>query len=56
MHHRFSIELGAVRVRNTENDGQVVFTIFFNDLLDTLLTFQVKGSRRCSDKALRLDQ
>jgi len=56
MHHRLGIEFGAVRIRGTQDNDQVVFTMLFNDLLDTLLTFQVKGSRRRSDKALRLDQ
>jgi hypothetical protein len=54
--HGLSIELGAVRIRCAKDDDEVLFVILFCDLFDTLLTLQVKGTRRCSHKTLGLDQ
>lgn len=54
--HGLSIELRAVRIRGSKDDDQVLFAILFCNLLDTLLTLQVKGARRRSDKALGLHQ
>jgi hypothetical protein len=54
--HGLSIELGAIRIRSTEDNDQVIFAVLFNDLFNTLLTLQVKGSRRSSHKALGLYQ
>jgi hypothetical protein len=52
--HSLSIEFGAVRIRCAKDDDEVLFVILFSDLFDTLLTLQVKGTRRSSHKALGL--
>ena len=51
---RLRVELGAVCVRGSQDDDQVVFSVLLRDLLDALLTFQVKCPGRGSDKALGL--
>jgi len=50
----FSIEFRAVRVRSAQNHNNVFLSIFINSLKNTFLTFQVKGTRCGSDKALGL--
>jgi hypothetical protein len=52
--HGLSIEFSAVRIRSAKDDDEVLFVILFCDLLDTLLTLQVKGACRSSHKALGL--
>jgi hypothetical protein len=52
--HGLSIELSAVRVRGAKDDDEVLPIILFCNLLDALLTLQVKGPRRCSHEALGL--
>lgn len=50
------IKLRTVGVRGAKNDNQIFFLVLFRSLLDTFLTLQVKGTCRCSHKALGLDQ
>ena len=52
--HRLSIEFSAIGIRSPEDNDEVLLPILLCNLLDTLLTLQVKGTRRRSDKALGL--
>jgi hypothetical protein len=56
MSDRLGIKLCAVSIGSSYDDDQVVFTMFLNHFFDTLLTLQVKGTGRCSNKTLGLNQ
>jgi hypothetical protein len=54
--HGLSIEFLTVGIGSAEDDDEVLLAVLFGDLLDTLLTLQVKGTGRGSDKALCLHE
>ena len=54
--HGFSIEFRTIGIGSAEDDDEVLLAVLFSDLLDTLLTLQVKGTGRSSDKALCLHE
>ncbi len=54
--HGLSIEFRTVGIGSAEDDDEVLLAVLFRDLLDTLLTLQVKGTGRGSDKALCLHE
>jgi hypothetical protein len=56
MSYGLSIKFRAVGIGSTYDDNQVVLSILFNNLFDTFLTLQVKGTSGCSHKALGLNQ
>jgi len=56
VYHRLRIHLCTVCVGGTKNDNQIVFPIMFDNLLNVLLTIQVKGASSSSDKALGLNE
>ena len=52
--YRLCVERSAIGIGSAYNYDQIVFTMLFDKILDTLLTLQVKRARSCSDKALGL--
>ncbi len=56
MRYGLCIKFCTLSIWSTNNDHQVVFSVLLNHLLDTFLTFQIKCTRRCSHKALGLNQ
>ena len=56
VHHRLSIKFGAIGIRSTQNNNQVVFALFVNNFFNILLTLRVKCTGGGSDKTLSLDQ
>ena len=56
INYGLSIEFGTVGIRNSQNYDDVLPSVLLGNLLNTLLTFQVKCSSCGSDKALGLSQ
>lgn len=54
--HGLSIEFRTIGIGSAEDDDEVLLAVLLRDLLDTLLTLQVKGTGRSSDKALCLHE
>ena len=52
----FGVKLGTIGTWRTQDDEKIFFAVFVNRFNDLFLTFQVKCSRRGSDKTLCLDK
>ena len=54
MNYCLGIELGTVSIRRPKDDDDTIFSVLFSDVLNALLTIQVKGPCCGSDETLSL--
>jgi hypothetical protein len=56
VNNSFGVKFSTVSVGRTQNNDQIIFPVLLDDTLNILLTIQVKGTGRRSNKTLRLNQ